>query len=233
MSLICANNALRSLNSDVIIMNERIYWAAWNYVAEVRVPSERADSSVVLIFKWLNPCKFIRIPKMELLVRSANCKHWTDSRHPWDRCYYFTIIFSVKYLFNIAGFCVPQINSLSEAHSKHIVLAPIQEIQVIIINDIWGIKNLFGKLRDAPQCLLLLLSFFLCKCLDQGDILMKSENAFLWMTKFANLGNFPIDECHLFSYHQLSLRSGVLPLRPLTESMYWESPSFVWTCSRS
>jgi hypothetical protein len=64
-------------------------------------------------------------------------------------------------LFDIPSNGIPEVYSLSQAHSKNIVLTPIQQVKIVIVNNIGGIENFFGELRDAPDCLLLLLSFLL------------------------------------------------------------------------
>ncbi len=161
VSLICAHNALISWDSDVIVMNLRINWSAGQNAAMRWIPGKGANSAIVLIFEAFYPLELIRIPEMHLLAGSTDCKDVARTRHPCNWCYYVSIVLSIKELFDISSNGIPEVYSLSQTHSKNIVLTPIQQVKIVIVNNVGSIKNLFGELRDAPDCLLLLLSFLL------------------------------------------------------------------------
>jgi hypothetical protein len=76
-------------------------------------------------------------------------------------------------LLDISRNSIPEVYSLSKTHSKNIVLAPIQQVKIVIVNNVGGIEYLLGELRDTSDCLLLLLGFLLGQSLYERDILMK------------------------------------------------------------
>ncbi len=166
MTLISANYTLIGRYANVIIMNERINGAARKNVSMSWVPSERANASIVLIFKSSNLGKLIGVPQVHLFVWGAYSQNVAGSLHPGNRSYYFTIILRIEYLLYIPGISVPKVHSLSKAHGKNIILTPIEKIEVVVINDVRSIEYLFWELRDASKCLLLFLCFFLSKRLN-------------------------------------------------------------------
>lgn len=93
--------------------------------------------------------------------------------HPSNRCYYVTIVLSIKDLLNVSSDRIPEINSLCKANSKNIILTPIQQVKIIIIDNVRCIEYLFWELGDTSYGLLLLLCLFLSKRLNQRDVLMK------------------------------------------------------------
>lgn len=54
-------------------------------------------------------------------------------------------------------------------------MAPVEQVKIVIVDDVGSIEYLLGELRDAPDCLLLLLSFLLRQRLYERDILMKGH----------------------------------------------------------
>ena len=95
------------------------------------------------------------------------------ARHPGNRSHYVSIVLSIKDLFNIPSDSVPQVYSLSETHSEDVILAPVKQIQIVVVDDVGCVQYLFGELRDASYCLLLLLSLLLGQSLNQRDVLVK------------------------------------------------------------
>jgi hypothetical protein len=63
-------------------------------------------------------------------------------------------------LLDLSADGIPQIDSLGEAHCQDVVLAPVKQVQVVVVNQVGSVQDLLRKLRDAPQALLLLLGFF-------------------------------------------------------------------------
>ena len=130
------------------------------------VPRERADASIVLIFKSSNLGKLIGVPQVHLFVRGADSQNVAGSLHPGNRSDYFTIVLRIEYLLDVPGFSVPEVHGLSKAHGKNIILTPIEKIEVVVIDDVRSIEDLLWELRDASKCLLLFLCFFLSKRLN-------------------------------------------------------------------
>lgn len=156
-------------------MNLRINRTTGKNAAVRWIPGEGANSTIVLIFEAFYPLKLIGVPEMQLLAWSANREDMACAGHPSNGGNYISIVLSIKHLLDISSNGIPQVNSLSEAYSKNIILTPIQQIKIVIVNDIGSIQYLFGELRDTSDCLLLLLGFFLSQSLNERDILMKGH----------------------------------------------------------
>jgi len=97
------------------------------------------------------------------------------SFHPRNRGHYVVVVLSVEQLLNLSGLRVPQVDRLREAHREDVARAPVQEVEVVVIDEVRGVEDLLRELRYAPQCLLLFVSFFLCEGLYEGDVLVKRE----------------------------------------------------------
>ena len=154
-------------------MNERVNRATWKNATMSWVPSKRTNTTFMLIIISPNLLKFVCIPQVHLSTRSSYCQNRARAMHPGNWSYYFSIVFGIKYLFNISCLSVPQVHSLGKAYCKSVILAPIKKVKVIVIYYVGSIKYLLWELRNASESLLLFLCFFLSKSLYQWYILMK------------------------------------------------------------
>jgi hypothetical protein len=111
--------------------------------------------------------------------------------HPCNWSNYVGIVLSIKDLLNISSNGIPKVYSLSKTHSKYVIRAPIEQVKIVIVDNVGCIEYLLGELRDASDCLLLLLRFLLRQSLYERDILMKGhrrarsllferENSLVW-----------------------------------------------------
>ena len=125
------------------------------------------------------------------------------TRHPSNGSNYVSIVLSIKDLLNVPSNGIPEVYSLSETHGKNIILAPIQQVKIVIVNNVGSIEYLLGELRDTSYSLLLLLSFLLSQSLNERDILMKGhwrtwsflferENPLVWTIFLLLLSFFPV-----------------------------------------
>lgn len=110
---------------------------------------------------------------MHLLAGSADCQNLVLTFHPRNGCHDVLVVLGIKKLLYLSSNCVPKIYSLREADRQNVIRAPVQEIQIVIVNQVWSIEDLLRKLRDAAHCLLLVLSFFISNRLNQREVLLQ------------------------------------------------------------
>ena len=97
------------------------------------------------------------------------------SFHPRNRGHYVVVVLSVEQLLDLSGFRVPQVDRLREAHREDVARAPVEEVEVVVIDEVRRVEDLLRELRYAPECLLLFVSFVLCERLYEGDVLVQRE----------------------------------------------------------
>lgn len=78
-------------------------------------------------------------------------------------------------MLDFASVGIPKIDSLSQANSKDITVRPVKEVEVVIVNKVWSIKNLFWKLRNASYILFLVHCIFLCYCVYDADMILETH----------------------------------------------------------
>jgi hypothetical protein len=80
------------------------------------------------------------------------------------------VVPDVHQLGDFAGGRVPQEDGLVQSHSQKVVAAPVEQVQVIIVEHVWGVQNLFWEGGDvAERSPVLLVSDFVFAVKDWSN----------------------------------------------------------------
>lgn len=149
---------------DVVIQDLRVNRAAAEHTAELRVKSERGDPPLVLSSNRGNRGKFLCVHENDFLLGVANGQHVVLARHPRDRSDNLVIILCVVKLLDFSAVGVPQVHSLGQADSQDVLLVPVEQVQVVVVHEVWSVQDLLRVLRDLPKFFLLHRALLVGNC---------------------------------------------------------------------
>lgn len=139
VAIISRGNVL--LEAHVVVHNERIAASGRDQRA---VPRHRADTTVVAShLAYL--LRLVNVPELNFVFLGTNSQPLT-SRGPREGSNVDAR--AIAKLDDFTSLSSPDVHSASKRNGKAVVLRPVEQVEVVVIDHLGGVQNAFGSRRD-------------------------------------------------------------------------------------
>jgi len=111
------------------------------------IPVQGGDSLVVAV-EVSDRLALFSIPDLNCIHGSSDSQD-IGSIGPRDRRNIAFFLFKAQELLNLSVDCVPEIDATTERNSQDVAVAPVKKVQVVIVDELRSIQDLFGVLGKS------------------------------------------------------------------------------------